>query len=359
MNQMETSARDLVMPPATPNTPYPDWPREVDDAYILPDRILPQPEGTVSILTGFVKCIQVYQTMDDLVRIELAHGMSACTWEQQKQCLHESLVKVKAIEPYLPPELKLDMSGPALNKVPFVQSMPDSSNGTSTYQYVPPAYPNTQPNNDVRHLFAANETEKRYLQYEIQKANTYASLLATRSHYVERYLSLRDVYRNNKRVEQARAAATSGSIIYRTAPDTSSSLAAAAMRAVAERDEIDDMFLAEREEVVHNFFTVVTSIEQRNMEPNGESLIRKIRQVASTLLGDPVDRKGRYELQNEEYLRVFLEILTRLEKTGTGTMASTGGQASGTMTADDEEQELRNWADLREQQQRMARVDFL
>lgn len=356
MGQVTDSSRDVIIPPATPNAPHPDLPREVDDAYILPDRILPQPEGTISVLTGFVKCIQIYQTMDDLVRIELSHGISACTWEQQKQCLHNSLVKVKSIEQYLPPVLKLDMSNHAPQNVPFSPPVQDSSNGISAYQYVPPAYPNTQPNNDVRHLVAANGAEKRYLQNEIQKANTYASLLSTRSHFVERYLSLRDIYRNNKRAEQARAAEPS--IIYRTASDTSSSLAAAAMRAVAERDEIDDMFLAEREEVVHNFFTVVTSIEQRNMEPNGGSLIGKIRQVAGTLLGDPVDRKGRYELQNEEYLRVFLEILTRLEKTGSGMTASPGGQASGTMTLDDEEQELRHWADLREQQQRMAHAEF-
>ncbi|ROV93503.1 hypothetical protein VSDG_06807 [Cytospora chrysosperma] len=357
MGQVGNSTRDIIMLPATPNAPYPDWPREVDDAYILPDRILPQPEGTVSVLTSFVKCIQIYQTMDDLVRIELLQGISACTWEQQKKCLHDSLVKVKSIEQYLPRVLRLDMSNTAPKNVPLAPPVQGSSNGTSAYQYVPPAYPNTQPNNDVRHLVAANGAEKRYLQNEIQKANTYASLLSTRSHYVERYLSLRDVHRNVKRAEQARAAEPS--IIYRTASDTSSSLAAAAIRAVAERDEIDDMFLAEREEIVHNFFTVVTSIEQRNMEPNGGSLIGKIRQVAGTLLGDPVDRKGRYELQNEEYLRVFLEILTRLEKTGTGATPTPGGQASGIMTPDDEEQELRNWADLREQQQRMARAEFL
>lgn len=350
---MDTSYRELVIPPATPNAPYPDLPREVDDAYILPDRILPQPEGIVSVLTGFVKGIQVYETMDDLVRIELAHDFSACTWEQQKQCLRESMAKVRTIEQNLPPVLRLDMSSRMPNKGSFAQPAQASAN---SYQYASPAYPNTQPNHDVRHLVSANETEKRYLQYEIQKANTYASCLGTRSHYVERYLTLRDIHRDNQRAEQARTTEPGGSVIYRTASDTSSSLAAAAMRAVAERDEVDDMFLAEREEVVHNFFTVVTSIEQRNMEPNGASFINKIRQVASTLLGDPVDRKGRYELQNEEYLKVFLEILTRLEKTGTGTGTTTtpGGQAGSTMTPDDEEQELRNWADLREQQQRMA-----
>ncbi|POS71739.1 hypothetical protein DHEL01_v209862 [Diaporthe helianthi] len=361
MTQLGASSRDLIIPPATPNTTYPDWPREVDDAYILPDRILPQPEGTVSILTEFVRCIQNYQTMDDLVRIELAHGTSAYTWEQQKQYLHESLMKVKAVEAQLPPALKLDLRAhtPTKTHAKLVQK---SSADASPYQYVPPAYPNTQPTNDVRHLFAADENKKRHLQYEIQKANLYASIVATRSYYVERYMSLREIYLVSRRAEQARLNGPGGSVIYRTAPDmSSSSLAAAAVQAVSGlvNDGIDDMFFAERDEVVHNFFTVLMSIDQHNMEPNGASLISKIRQVASTLLGDPDDRKRSYELQNEEYLRVFLEILTRLEKTGTGAAPSPGGPAGGTMTCEDEEQELRSWADLREQQERMARIVFV
>ncbi|KAL1873946.1 hypothetical protein Daus18300_003819 [Diaporthe australafricana] len=361
MTQLGASSRDLIVPPATPNTSYPDCPREVDDAYILPDRILPQPEGTISILTGFVRCIQNYQTMDDLVRIELAHGTSAYTWEQQKQYLLASLIKVKAVEQHLPPALKLDLTAHTPTKT-YAKLVQKSSNDTSAYQYVPPAYPNTQPTHDVRHLFAADNNKKRYLQYEIQKANLYASIVATRSHYVERYLALREIHLIDKRAEQARLNGPGGSVIYRTAPDhSSSSLAAAAVQAVTGqvKDSIDDMFFAERDEVVHNFFTVLMSIDQHNMEPNGASLISKIRQVAATLLGDAADRKRSFELQNEEYLRVFLEILTRLEKMGTGTTPSPGGQHGGTMTSEDEEEELRNWADLREQQQRMARIAFV
>lgn len=349
---MNASSRDLIIPPATPNSSYPDYPREVDDAYILADRILPQPENTVSTLTGFVKCIQVYQTMDDLVRIELAHGISAYPWDQQKQYLHNGLLKAKEVAESIPPELKVDMRALSPVKFPFPKAGQD---GSSVYQYVPPAYPNHQPNHDVRHLFAADESKKRSLQYEIQKANIYASLLATRSHYVERYLSLRDIHLNNQRAK-AQADAT-GSIVYRTAADlSSSSLAAAAVQAAADQahDETDNLFLEEREEVVQNLFSVLMSIDQCNMEPNGGSLISKIRQVACTLLSDRADRKGEHELRNEEYLKAFIDILTLLEKTGTGTVPAPFGQSTGTMTTEDEEQELRNWADLREQQAQLA-----
>lgn len=347
MTQLGASSRDLIIPPATPNMSYPDYPREVDDAYILADRILPQPEGTVSVLTGFVKCIQIYQTMDDLVRIDLAHGISAYSWEQQKQYLSNALIKVKDIDECFPHELKLDLTASSSVKSPFARD----------YQYVPPAYPDSQPNHDVRHLFAEDESKKRFMQYEIQKANIYASLLATRAHYVEQYMSLRGIYLNNKRAEAQ--ATASGSIVYRTAPDmSSSSLAAAAVQAVSDQtsDSIDEMFMGEHEEVVPYLITMLMSIDQCNLEPNGASLITKIRLVAGMLLGDHTGRKGQYQLRDEEYLQVFLEILTRLEKTGTGTATTSSGQATGTMTAEDEEQELRNWADLREQQQRVART---
>lgn len=350
MSQLGASSRDLIIPPATPNNTYPDYPREVDDAYILADRILPQPEGTVSKLTGFVKCVQVYQTMDDLVRIELAHGIAVYAWDQQKHYLHNALLEVKKISESLPFELRVDMKSASLKA------------DVSAYEYVPPAYPNNQPNHDVRHLFAQDESKKRSVQYEIQKANIYASLLATRSHYVEQYSSLRDIHLTHQRAKAQ--ADASGSIVYRTAADfSSSSLAAAAVQAAAEQahDDTDNMFLAEREAVVLDFFSVLMSIDQANMEPNGGSLISKIRQVACTLLNDRADRKGEHELRSEGYLKAFLEILTRLEKTGTGSAPAPVpvGESAGTMTAEDEEQELRNWADLREQQQKMARTGLL
>lgn len=351
---MGASTRDLILPPATHSSSYPDYPREVDDAYILADRILPQPEDTVSTITGLVKCAQAYRTMDDLVRIDLSHGIAAYPWEQQKQYLHNALMKVKEIPRTLPPELTIDMHQLSPNKLTFPRSSPDSNN--AVYKYVPPAYPNIQPHHDVRHLFAADESKKRTVQYEIQKANIYASLVATRSYYVERYLSLRDIHFANTRAKAQADAA--GNIVYRTAADVSSStLAAAAVQAAADNDGIDSMFLDEREEVVQNLFSVLMALDQVNMEPNGASLISKIRQVACTLLADRVDRKGAYQLRNEEYLKGFLDILTRLEKTGgAGGQTPPGviGQSSGTMTEQDEEDELRNWADLREQQQKMA-----
>lgn len=356
MSQLDGTSRDLIIPPDTANHNGPDYPVEVDDVHILADRILPQPEETVSTITGFVKVCLVYHTMEDLVRIELAHGMSAYSWEQQKQCLHKALMQVKEVGENLPAELKVDMSRFSSKKAPLSASGEGGASNGPAYQYVPPAYPRTQPVDDLRHLFAQDESKKRSVQFEIQKANIYSSILATRSYYVERYLTLRDVYLNDQRAHTQ--AAETGSIVYRTAADSSSSsLAAAAVQAAAEQtnDEIDELFLQERSQIVENLYNVLLSIDQCDLEPNGGSLIAKIRQVAATLLADRPDRKDPYELRNEEYLRAFLEILTKLEKTGSGAAVTETGQ----MTAEDEEQELRNWADLREQQLRFTRLTEL
>ena len=110
--------------------------------------------------------------------------------------------------------------------------------------------------------------------------------------------------------------------------------------------------LSEREAIVQSLITVLASISQRNLEPNGASVINKIRQVASTLLNDRPERKGPVAQKAEEYLGQFLDILMKLEKTGRSSTAY--HQAAGDMTAEDEEEELRVWADLREYQLRFA-----
>jgi hypothetical protein len=176
---------------------------------------------------------------------------------------------------------------------------------------------------------------RRQLQYEIQKANIFVSQLATRSYFVELYFNLRDVHlteNGNALVHQ---------------PDDQ-------LKADQEADEkeIYEFMAAERELIVQNLLTVLGSISQRNLEPNGGSLINKIRQVAATLLNDAPERKGPVALKSESTLSQLIEVLIKLEKTGP---AGEHGAAAGTqMTAKDEEDELRLWSDLRDYQLRFA-----
>ena len=73
----------------------------------------------------------------------------------------------------------------------------------------------------------------------------------------------------------------------------------------------------------------------------------KIRSIASTLLDVPDQRKGRLAKEAQEYLSAFLKILMRLERVSPAN--------SDPDQPDDEEAELRTWADLRDFQLKFAR----
>ena len=72
----------------------------------------------------------------------------------------------------------------------------------------------------------------------------------------------------------------------------------------------------------------------------------KIRSVASTLLDVPKERKGSVAQQAEQYLKAFLDILLKLERVSPA--------HSDPENPEDEEAELRHWADLREYQMKFA-----
>lgn len=72
----------------------------------------------------------------------------------------------------------------------------------------------------------------------------------------------------------------------------------------------------------------------------------KIRSIASTLLDMPDQRKGQLATAAQEYLSAFLKILMRLERVSPAN--------SDPDQPDDDEAELRIWADLREYQMKFA-----
>ncbi|KAK1752897.1 hypothetical protein QBC47DRAFT_387331 [Echria macrotheca] len=324
MVQLGAPHTEILLPPPTPTEPYPEFPVEVDDRYILPSQILGQPEGTVSLLTGFVQCIRIYMTMNTIASLELSYGFTTVPFQDQKTMLSTCLQTVRQVVENMPPELTL----------PGLQGMGDFSMAEGDlfghqFQYYPPTYPAHQSDSD-RHVMEAHPEQRRLLQYEIQKANVYASALATRSYFVERYFNLRDAHRT----QAAQAYAQENGSTKNPAEQP---------------DAIDHAMNAERELIVQNLVTVLTSISQRNLEPNGASLINKIRQVASTLVNDAPERKGPKAVKAEELLSRFVDILMRLEKGSGGAVTAAG---AGTGDLQDEEQELRSWADLREHQMR-------
>ena len=314
MTQLGAPINELPLPPPTSQEQYPEQPVEVDDQYIFSDRILPQPEGVPSLLTGFNRNICVYTTMNELVGVDMCYGMKFFDWNAQKNILGNGLTSAKQATEDLPTHLQV--------KTEPGQSEPPPFNSTGL-QYYPPSFPRVQPPDDVRRTFFEQPMLRRQLQFEIQKANIYASSLATRSYFVERYLNLRDAERQRRKHEDGAEAVDDV------------------------KDERDTMVTDERELIVQNLLAVLRSISQHNMEPNGGSLIHKIRQVASTLINDTPERKGPVAVKAEEYLARFIEILVRLEKNG-------GTADAGPMTAQDEEDELRCWASLRDYQLEFA-----
>ncbi|KAH6649436.1 hypothetical protein F5144DRAFT_5772 [Chaetomium tenue] len=378
MYQLGTHHSDLVLAPPTLSEPYPEYPVEVDDQYILTHQILGQPDHSVSLLTGFNQGIKIYMTMNGLVSVELAYGISSLPFHDQQVMLDESLQAVKQVMDNLPPELTIDVNHPRAINTPnhglanLIPTGPQSNvfdDGNSGLQYCPIGYQPLQQQQQQQQQLAADfhhtpggHPERRRVQYEIQKANIYASQLATRSYYVERYLDLRDAHRAHARAQAAQSFAASqqqngnGGAGNGSNPGDASankSVAAAALHAAAEQnDAIDTNMAAERELIVQHLLTVLASISHRSMEPNGGSLINKIRQVASTLVNDSPHRKGPVAIKAEESLSKFVELLMRLERIPPGGEGENG--VGGLAAGEDEEQELRTWADLREHQARFV-----
>ncbi|KAG5922932.1 hypothetical protein E4U42_005137 [Claviceps africana] len=328
MAQLGTSGADTVIAPSTPSLPYPAYPENVDDICVLAHEIIHQPEGSVTLLTGFRFGIDIYMTMNGVVSLELAYGMSTLPWADQRILLRDGLIAAKSITDNLPPELHLAAQREDANLLATLDE--------SGLQYVPPLWPNAQPSHDVRSVIKTQPAQRRRLQYEIQKANIFMSQLATRSYFVELYFHLRDVHLAEEQANPVESQQTDEEKALQDADDV----------------EIYSLMAAEREVIVQNLLEVIGSISQRNMEPNGLSLINKMRQVAATLLNTAPDRKGPVAVKSEQALSQLIDILVKLEKTGPAAASRAADPMQ--MTAEDEDEELRHWADLREYQLRFA-----
>ncbi|KAH8812517.1 hypothetical protein F5884DRAFT_785662 [Xylogone sp. PMI_703] len=367
MQQLGASFGELIIPPPTPNEPYPPLPLEVDDEYIYVDHVDPQPPGLISKLTGYNLGIQIYMTCTPLATMELAYGIDEVfDWNRQMRVLGDCLRAVQRTLDAIPEELMLQPG-----------SQPGEFAQTSDRARI---YPEFSAGDDKKWI--PNTMESRLkIQYEIQKANIYASQLGTRSYIVEKYWNFLEV-RKRDEMNGGRIGGSNGQV---TSPGLmSSSLDDLASRSASDNYEaIETMITNERENIVKDLLAVLGSISQVNMEPNGASFINKIRQIASTLIDTPQNRKGPLAMKADEYLGRFLEVLMRLERvTPMGRKTSTAGStAEGTNLASNtnnanantfvtdakflfhegdpdevDEEELNSWADLREQQNRFAQM---
>ncbi|KAF2495729.1 hypothetical protein BU16DRAFT_582334 [Lophium mytilinum] len=321
MQQFGASFGELTILPQTPSEVLPPLPAEVDDQYIFPAYISPQPEGIPSLMTGFTANVRIYNSYSVLSTMEMAFGMGEIfDWERQKRIIDHSLQTCKQALEGIPDVLRV-----------LAKDTKDGRFGQRKQPYYPPMpeYLSARDRALIEFDHEGSAEGRRTMQFEIQKANIYVSHLATRSYLVEKYF----VYLENSRKPRSQfnspGVLASGFDSLMPAP-------------TGEYDALEQDMASERESVIKDLLLVLGSIDLVNMEPNADSFTQKIRQIASTLLDVPKDRKGSIALQHEEYLYKFLDVLSKLERVGP--------QSADPNQGGDDETELRHWADLREYQ---------
>ncbi|KAF2772535.1 hypothetical protein EJ03DRAFT_341556 [Teratosphaeria nubilosa] len=338
VQQLGASFGELVIPPPTSSEPYPPLPAEVDDFCIYPTHNEPQPPGLVPMIAGFNANVKVFCSYNALATMEMAWGIDAVVdWERQKKVLHQSLQRCKESIAQLPPELTVYPSSASFGD----QNQPNGNGNGFNPNFAQPtmlrdpasALMSPSHRNDDQ-----SPEQRRRMQYEIQKANIYASSLATRSYIVEKFFNLCEAHR----MQQPGSMPSS--------PGTG--ITAAGLDGILPQGPTSHFDLSghemkqEREDIVKDLLTVLSSINQVNMEPNADSFTMKIRSIASTLLESPDQRKGQLALQAQEYLSAFLKILMKLERVSPAN--------SDPDQPEDEDAELRAWADLRDYQLKFA-----
>lgn len=341
---MGASFTELAIAPPTRNDPYPPLPLEIDDEHLFISHVEPQRPGTVSRLAGFNLNVRTYMSYTPIATMELAYGVDELfDWPRQKRIYEDCLQNAKRVLEDAPRELLLN---PENQQSDYVD--------TDSRQYFPPTTDLPGERLGSINESYTKEIETRInIQYEIQKANIFASQLATRSYIVEKYWNLFEAVQRQKATSSPRSVHDSpamggngiDSIIAMSSPHRQNPISTSDIH---NSDNVYEAMEAqmsnERESIVKDLLQVLGSISQVNMEPNGGSFINKIRQIASTLLDIPRNRKSPLALRSEEYLAHFMAVLMKLERVSP--------TKSGGAIWEDEEEELRNWADLREFQQK-------
>lgn len=242
--------------PETPTDRYPPLPLEVDDEFIFPTHVNLQPAGRVSQIVGFNANVRIYSSYNSILAWEIAFGSGRVfDWEHQRSTLWECLEKTKSALLETPPELSL--LHPKRNPPAFM------SEDGSVFSY---------PDDHIHQ-------ERRAIQYEIQKANIYASQLCTRSYLVDKYWNLFEIfskYGNSDRVPAANAVAPQ--IKMENPSDAQDGTIAASSQTSsavhhAQTDYIGRMMAEERKLVIKDLFVLLRTVNEVNMEPNGASIV--------------------------------------------------------------------------------------
>ena len=325
LQQLGVSQWELLIPPATKSEPYPPLPLEVDDEFLTPESAQ-QPPNIVSKLAGFNVGIQMYTSYNDLVTIEIVHGVNElANWEQQKSVLVKSLQDVKQIVADLPPDLRTDFEGTQTLSLDHKYPSPATGLVQELSRYAINGFENGP-------IDYSPPEDRGQVQYRVQKAHIYAAQLSTRLYLVEKYCNLHDIYQRNP------PSTTSSDLISPALDNFDPNQNNSTMSESAISNE--------REEILKSLVSFLTSMNPETIETNGTNIITQIRQIASTLLDLPRNRKGPCALKSDAHLRRFHNVLMQLERVPPGRDAF----------EDDEATQARYWDMLRVLQVNIAQA---
>lgn len=261
LHQLGSSDIKIHVPPETPTDRYPPLPVEVDDEFLFATHIEPQPAGRVSQLVGFNANVRVYSSYTNLLAWEIAFGSGQIfDWEHQRNSIWDCLKEAKSALLDVPPELSLRQP-----KQPSPAGLSTLGGDGTIFSY----------SDDHIHQ------ERRALQYEIQKANIYASQLCTRSFLVEKYWSLFETFSKYGKSHKFTYPGSS-TPHFETAgkSDRASTATCAAstetniqMQPHEQPDHISHMMAEERKLVIKDLFVLLRTVNEVNMEPNGASIV--------------------------------------------------------------------------------------
>lgn len=259
LRQLGSTDVRIHIPPESPTETYPPLPLEVDDEYIFPTHIEPQPAGTISQLIGFNANVRIYQSYQPLSTLEAAFGSDKLfDWERQSEVIAECLQKVKMCLADLPSELTLQKD----------QEPSTSTNAPET------SAQDFHPSFDIfGQMGEIPPDSPRAIQFEIQKANIYASLLSTRSYLVEKYWHLHLAHKQF----QVPSGMPSPGVFAETVEAGVDGLmkdgGLVDRRGSVTSAHISELMASERQSVVKDLFSMLKSINQVNMEPIGVSFV--------------------------------------------------------------------------------------
>jgi hypothetical protein len=270
--QLDDPEGDILMPPIAFIEMLPPLPVEVDDQYITSEEIFSQPEGVVSEIVGFNLNCKVYRAFHLLAAIETAFGADTVyDWDRQKNVIRRAIHAVKAAVADAPKELQLNIAND-------FGEWPPTSYDASVYSMQTPNVTGQYPYPESRRGSITLPFPKRSIQYEIQKANIYGSLLATRSYLVERYWNLYEIYDREKANQPQRAERIS-SITSQSSPTgfdhkyIASTMGQTHTPSDTAMDTNEQSMAIERENIVRDLALLLKSVNQVNMEPNGLSFV--------------------------------------------------------------------------------------